>query len=375
MDRHQSTHDVHTKDHGHNQVDMQHDVQSAKLAWEAWKSNDPQKIDWALAEKERIEKTDPKAWRVAMNQIDAEESQQRAAKEQRSDAPCDDQPRRQRHDSRLSQEYLEQTAPPPRPIERPLQQPLDQPIDQPVNEPIVHPGYAPDSRFAPPPPNSPAYDAAYNQEPAKFYGLDLGVVKLGVTNHGSIDAGVNIGLARAEVQAGLENRVDGEFMPIGGPLHARAGAGIGVNRYGLHSEVGAGANFFNLVNGDADFGAHVGRNIGVDGDVRGKVWPVDAQGDAGASIGSDGVSAYTGGNTDISHVAGFRTGGRFDLNRRNSGVAAGVGANLGDETLDFGPSIDTYGNRTITPRLHVDTGNTEEAPFYPTGDRYIDEQE
>jgi hypothetical protein len=352
MDRHHSAADVHTNNHGVKHNDMQHDVDTAKLAWECWKSDDPQKVDWAIAEKARIQKTDPKAWNQAMRELDAA-----------AQAPLPE----------LAIEPAPPIAPVPdsdlsldsSPVGRAEAAPPLIPADaRGVN---VHAGYAPESQFAPAPPNSPAYDAAYNQPPARFYGLDLNVIKVGVTDRGSLDLGVNVGLARAEVQAGLENRVDGEFMPIGGPLHARAGAGIGINRRGLHSEVGAGGNFFNLVNGDADFAARVGRDIGVDGDVRGKVVAVDAQGRAGASVGADGVSAYTGGNTDLAHVAGFRTGGRFALNRYDSGVAAG-------HTLDIGPSIDSYGNRTLAPRVHVETGVEENAPFYPTGDRDLDEQ-
>lgn len=238
----------------------------------------------------------------------------------------------------------------------------------------VHPGYAPHSEFAPDAPDSPAYDYAYNRNEPEFYGLDIGILRVGVNSNGSLDLGVNVGLAKAGVQVGLENRVDGEFMPIGGPLHARAGAGIGINRAGIHSEVGAGANFFNVVNGDADFGARLGREIAVDGDVRVRAFPVNVQADAGASVGADGVNAYTGATTDIAGQAGVRAGAHFDLDKYNSGMGAGVGLKAGEQSLDFGPSIQTDGNTTVRPQIHLEPGFARRRTFYPTGNRQVDEQ-
>ena len=183
---------------------------------------------------------------------------------------------------------------------------------------------------------------------------------------------MNVGVARAGVQFGVENRVEGEFMPYGGPFHARAGAGIGLAPDGVHSEVGAGANFFDIVNGDADFGVRLGPNIAVDGDVRGKVWPVDAQGNAGAGLGKDGAHAYTGGNVGVAKAAGVRAGAEIDVGQTDSGAAAGVGLRAGEGTVDFGPSIRFEGHTTIRPQLHLDAGRADRATFYPTGDRTLD---
>jgi hypothetical protein len=112
--------------------------------------------------------------------------------------------------------------------------------DAAVDNRIKHPGYAPDSRFAPEVPNSPAYDAVYNQPKPEFHGLDLGIVKLGYNDGGSLDAGVNIGVAKTDVQLGANTRVDAEFMPIGGPIHARTGAGLNFSEDGVRGDVGAG---------------------------------------------------------------------------------------------------------------------------------------
>jgi hypothetical protein len=365
MDAHSTT--ERRTSHAGNKHTEQH-IQSAHAAWDAWKSDDPAAWDWALDQREKISKKDPKAWSKAMKEVDAEEAAQKHAKEEREkemqrqkeaalkaelDAEIDAEARQREAESKLRAEYLDtRTQYDLKPVE------------------IPHPGYAPHSNFAPEAPNSPAYDAAYNRDRGEFQGLDLGIVKLGVRD-GSLETGVNVGIASTEVSLGKNTGVNAEFMPYGGPLHARANANLGFEKDGIHSEVGAGANFFDLVNGDADFGASLGKNTGVSGDVRGRAWPVDVQADAGAGIGPQGFNAYTGANTGVADAFGVRSGAHFNVGE-NSSAAAGVGLKLDDQTLDFGPSIDTYGNRTLRPNLNLRPGHSDEATFYPTGNRDID---
>ncbi len=338
-------------------------MNSSKLAYEAWKSNDPKQWDQALAERDRLIKNDPKAWNLTMKEITKEEEQVAQIKIAEQQAQ-----------ELAAAQAKAEAVPAPQPADAPAQAaPPAVQMTEEVVTPAMHPGYAPASPFAPAPPNSPAYDAAYNQPPAKFYGINAGLFKIGVTNHGSLDLGVNIGLARAEVQAGLENRVDGELMPIGGTIHARVGAGVGVNQNGFHGEAGAGANFFNIAGGDADVGARLGRDVGVDADVRGRALFVNGQGDAGASLGERGLQAYGGGNADLAQTLGARGGARVSLGD-GTGVAAGVGLNAAGNTLDFGPSIDANKDGTVTTGLHLDPSKSDVAPFYPTGDRTIDPQ-
>ncbi len=339
------------------------EMTKAHLAWEAWKSNDPAAWDFALAERERIIRKNPKAWKKAMHQIDEDEADQR---------------------DNLVVTTPSRDVEPPRPAAAPVTAEMDEanivPVPQPqsfsvppdavpIDDPPVHPGYAPYSQFAPPVPQGPAFRSAYENRP-EFYGLDLGILRVGANSNGSLEFGVDVGVASTNVQVGLENQVRAEFMPHGGPLHARGNAGIGLNRNGLHSEVGAGGNFLNLVHGDADFGAHVGRYTGVAGDVRGRVWPVDVQAASGAGIGSEGINVYTGANTGLDHVFGVRSGAQFDLGR-NSGTAVGVGLNAGDTAIDFGPSITSYGGRAIQPRLNFYSQPASYPAFYPTGRRYF----
>jgi hypothetical protein len=238
---------------------------------------------------------------------------------------------------------------------------------------VVTPTANSNDNFAPPPPDTPAYNAAYNHPPAKFYGINLGIAKLGVNNHGSIEGGLFIKhVVNFDGQLGLETRGDLEVFPGVKSLHARAGAGIGLNQDGFHGEAGAGLNVFNLVGGDADVGARLGNHTGIDGDLRGRALLVNGQGSAGLSLDENGLGVRGGGNADILQTLGARGGGRFNLGPEHSGLAAGVGLNVAGKTLDFGPSTDGYSDGTVAQGIHLDPGQAKEATFFPTGDRQAD---
>lgn len=367
-------HAGHHGDKGHHNSQREaEDIAASKMAYELWKSDKPENWDKALDMREKLQKHAPKSWDKAMKQVDQEEA---AAKRRHLPAPHAPEyvdPRRKQAPPVVQNGELPPPPPPGAPPPPPEQRHIN--------------GYAPDvpptqdgpypDQFAPPTPASPAFDAAYNRPPSKFYGLDIGILQLGVTDRGSMRVGAGIPyLAHAQVDAGLDNRVEGE---VGGgylPFHARAGAGAGYDikgNQGLHSEVGAGANVANAVNGDFDIEAHANKQgLGTNADLRGKVLPVNSQFDAGANVGQNGADAYTGGDVNVMHKAGFRTGGELAVGK-NSRMAAGLGLQGGDKTIDLGTHVETYGNRTIAPKLvDVQTGNADEATFYPTGDRNVD---
>ncbi len=364
MDKPSHDHVKHSHKHGDNQANMAADIQDARVAWDLWNSKNPQDWDKALAivdkNNEHKHKYNKKQWNGAMDEVAAEAEAKKVHQQSKTLRPHN----RAAAKSDAADDGVIEIKDINAIDDKNPAAPLADAVPR-----IKHPGYAPDSRFAPEVPNSPAYDAVYNQPKPEFHGLDLGIVKLGYNDGGSLEAGVNIGVAKTDVQLGANTRVDAEFMPIGGPIHARTGAGVNFSENGVRGDVGAGANFFNLVNGDADFDARVGRNTGVDGDVRGRVYPVDVQAEAGAGVGPDGVHAYTGANTDAADLVGFRTGGHFDLDNEDSSVGAGVGLRAGDHTLDFGPSIYSDRNSTIRPDLQLDTGSIDDETFYPTGTR------
>ncbi len=352
MDGHNESSKHHSSHRNHDRT--LNDTMAAERAWELWSSKDPADWDRALDARARISTHNPKAWSTGMHNAEEEEAKKAKAAppavQEKPAAVVKEQDKPVAHDD-------QQTAA------------TDKLRDEYLDQKPVHPGYAPHSRFAPETPDSPAYDAAYNQPEEEFNGLDLGFIRAGVKGH-SLDFGVNVGLAKTEFQLGQETRLDAEFMPYGGPLHARAGAGIGFKDNSLHSEVGVGANAFGI-NGDADFGVKAGEHTGVSGDVRGNVLPFHVQADAGADISPNGADAYTGANTGIADVFDVHAGGHVNADD-NSGAGAGVGVKLGDKSLDFGPSISSDGNRTVHPQLHLDPGNDEDPTFYPTGDRIKD---
>lgn len=368
MDKPSPDHVKHSHKHGDNQANMAADIQDARVAWDLWNSKNPQDWDKALAivdkNNEHKHKYNKKQWNGAMDEVAAEAEAKKVHQQSKTLRP--------HHRAAAKSDAADDGV-----IEIKDINALDDknpaaPLAD-ANTRIKHPGYAPDSRFAPEVPNSPAYDAVYNQPQPEFHGLDLGIVKLGYNDYpegGSLVAGVNVGVAKTDVELGTKTGVAAEFMPIdNSPIHARTDAFVNLSKDGIRGDVGAGANFFNLVNGDADFDARVGRNTGVDGDVRGRVYPVDVQAEAGAGVGPDGVHAYTGANTDAADLVGVRTGGHFDLDNEDSSVGAGVGLRAGDHTLDFGPSIYTDRNSTIRPDLQLDTGSIDDETFYPTGTR------
>jgi hypothetical protein len=62
-------------------------------------------------------------------------------------------------------------------------------------------------------------------------------------------------------------------------------------------------------------------------------------------------------------VFDVRTGAHVDATS-NPGIGAGVGLQLGDHTLDVGPSLDANG-----PRIHLAPGTAGQPIFYPDGTR------
>jgi hypothetical protein len=332
---HHVRHDAHTNEK------MQEDANAAREAYALWKSSDPRDWDRALDEKDRITSCNPSAWKKAMHQVDEDERRHPA-----SQKVCADQ-----------LPVLEVTASPA--IAPP---PLEAPIYPIAVAPVPHPGYAQQSPFAPPVPQGPAWERAYNRPQENFYGLNCGLFGIGVKGN-SLDIFANVGIAGAEFQLGQNNRISGEFLPLS-PIHARAGAGIGFDNQGIHSEVGAGGNFFGI-NGDADFGATVGQNTGVSGDVRGNVLPVHVQAEAGADLGPGGAQSYAGANTGIANLFAVRSGGYVGANEA-PGIAAGAGIQLGNKTLDIGPTLNQAG-----PRVTLQPGDANAPAFFPTGDRAV----
>lgn len=197
---------------------------------------------------------------------------------------------------------------------------------------------------APPPPAEP-----------KFYGLNLGIVKLGVTDDGSLNAGVNIGIARVDAKVGLNNRVDA-FAGVE-DFNAHTGAGVGIGREGLHSDVYAGARAFQLAHADAGFAAAVGPRTGVDGQLSANAGPVRFDLDTRHEIGVNGLYSGVEGRVGVPHAVDFHTDAHLGLNQHDSSMRAYTGVEVARHNAGSGVEINSYGNRVIEPKLRLDTFN------------------
>ncbi len=371
MENSTTTGDNHT--HALHHHDFQKDVADSKLAFEAWSSQDPDKIKFAVDEKARIVKDDRKAWDEAMKEIDAE--QKRVAQEKR-DAAAKAELQRELEAEQAARAAAQAAPPPPPAAEAPPPPPAAEAPPPPPGEATaaIAPQGDPAAALAPPEPNTPGYNAAWHQPPVKHWDLNIfGLAHVGVNSHISLEGGINIPkIFQGEGELGGQTGGKVEIFPGFKPLHARVGAEVGINQDGLHGEGGAGANFLNLAGGDLDVSARLGKNTGADGDFRGKALIAQGQGDAGVSIDERGVGVYGGGNGSLLNVVGARGGGRATLLGPDSGIAAGVGGTVAGKRLDVGPSSDGYSDGTSIQAIHVDPGDVNAPTFFPTGNRAVD---
>lgn len=198
------------------------------------------------------------------------------------------------------------------------------------------------------PPVIPAKDES------KFHGLNLGIIKLGYMDHGSLALGVNVGIAKVDTQVGLQNRVD---AGVGlGPIGARGGVGVGIGENGLQADVGAGARATEQIKANADFGAGIGPKTGVNGDVGAKVGPLHTAHVADLGVSEAGFNNGYRGDVGIARIAGVGAGAHANLNE-NSSIGAGSHVRLGDASLGVGTDITTGGNSYVRPGVHIDAGN------------------
>lgn len=215
---------------------------------------------------------------------------------------------------------------------------------------------APSESDAKPASNAQPADAILPKEP-KFYGLDIGLLKLGVTSDGSLNVGANVGIARGDVKVGLNNRVE---AGVGiDQLGARGGAGLGINKHGIHADAGASANVAKVIDIGASAGVQVGPRSGLLGNLRGKVGPAFTDAGTTFNMGSDGVNFNAGGAAGIDKVIQGRADTRLGLND-NSHVGADAGIGTGPVDLSVGTDVTSNGNSVIRPGVHLDASDKNE---------------
>ena len=226
------------------------------------------------------------------------------------------------------------------------------------------------------------HDEIHDQpRPHHFHGLNLGIIKIGVSDEGSLDLGVNIGIAKAEAKVGLENSIHAG-VGLGPIVGAEGGVGVGVNEHGLHAGVGAGAHALGLAGVGGEVGAKVGDALGADGVAGVYVGPHEARaggrGGAGAAIGQNGFDAAAGADVYAGKFAGLNAGGQLSLNS-DSRIGGDVGGNIGQYAGRMGAGAFSDGNSQIRVDGYADGSNgpvtrysdlNPPQPLYDNGPQY-----
>ena len=200
---------------------------------------------------------------------------------------------------------------------------------------------------------------APHQPDHKFHGLNLYFFKIGCRDH-SFDVGVNvIGLAKAEVQVGQETRVDAGVQ-LGPVIGAHAGAGVGFNRFGLHSDVGARGHFVKLVDTGAEVKGNLGPHSGVHVDTGAKVLFAHTRHTFDSSFSDQGFNNGYKGEVGLAKVVGVHAGGHANLND-NSSVGGSAGTTLENASLGAGADVNSNGNRVVNPDVYITADSGQQA--------------
>ncbi len=217
---------------------------------------------------------------------------------------------------------------------------------------------APAPEACPPKPEQRASEPEH-----KFHGLNLGLFKIGFRNH-SLSLGVNIGIAKVGAEIGQETRVDAGVNL--GPIGARGGVGVGVDRHGLHSDVGGRVHAAKLVDTGAAVKANLGPKSSVHADTGAKVLFAHTRHTFDSSVGDDGFNNGYKGDVGLAKVVGVQAGGHANLND-DSSFGGRARTNLGEASLGAGADINTKNNSVINPDVHISADSGEEKARFNVG--------
>ncbi len=218
----------------------------------------------------------------------------------------------------------------------------------------------------PPPPQdapAPVLLAPAHMPDHKFHGLNLGLFKIGCRDH-SFALGVNIGIAKTDVQLGQETRVDAGVNL--GPIGARGGVGVGINGAGLHSDVGGRFHAVKLVDTGAEFKANLGPRSSVHADTGAKVLFAHTRHTFNSSVGEDGFNNGYNGEVGLAKAVGVQAGGHANLNN-DSSFGGDARTTLGKASLGAGADLNSNGNTVINPDVHVAADSGQEAARWDVG--------
>jgi hypothetical protein len=211
-------------------------------------------------------------------------------------------------------------------------------------------------------------------QPPKFYGLNLGIIKLGFTSDGAFNPGINLGIVEAQAKVGLVNGAEAG-VNLGPIVQAGAGAYAGVDKNGIFGQAKAGGEALTLVGATGHADARFGNATGVDGGASAHLGPIVGRAGAGAALGQDGLDATASGHARIGELANAHAGGHLGLNH-DTQIGASAGAGIGEVGATAGAGIFSDGNAIVRPDVYVqgqagqDTGSAHLVP--PGGHTYAD---
>lgn len=189
-------------------------------------------------------------------------------------------------------------------------------------------------------------------EKPQFYGVDIGIAKIGFTSDGAFNPGIDLGIVAAQAKVGLVNGGDAS-VNLGPIARAKAGAYAGVDRNGIYANSEVGAEALSVAGGRVDFDSRLGNATGADLSTQAYVGPLHAAVGGGAALAPGGLDSSASAHVRAGRLAGVHGGGHFAVNNRDSQLAAATGADLGDAGADIGAGVFSDGNRTARPDIYL----------------------
>jgi hypothetical protein len=184
-----------------------------------------------------------------------------------------------------------------------------------------------------------------------FYGVNLGIIKLGFTSDGAFNPGVDLGIVHAQAKVGLVNGADAGVR-LGPIADAKAGGYVGVDQNGIHGDVGARGQALTLAGAGGEVHTRLGNATGVEANAGAHVGPLGTRGGAGAAIGDDGFDAAAGGGARVGRALSAHSGADVALGY-DSQAAVAAGGNIGNMRGRAGAGVWTDGDTTVRPDAYV----------------------
>jgi hypothetical protein len=195
-------------------------------------------------------------------------------------------------------------------------------------------------------------DEAFSRETVKkhFHGLNLGIIKLGYDDRGSLAIGVNVGIAHVDTRVGALTGVDAGAGV--GPVGAHGDVTLHIKEDGLHAGVKAGASAAELAGASVDVGASIGPKTGAEAAVEANAGPAYTRNGASSFVSEDGFNTGYQGKVALGDLAGVGARGHLGLNE-NSSAGAEAGARIGQASIGSGVDVETAGNTMIRPEVNI----------------------